>query len=256
VVVGSNGQWETEGADRHDLKLLGEQDELIRRVLEANPRTAVVINAGAPVQTPWADAAAAVVMLWYPGEEGAPALADIVTGAAEPGGRLPITFPARLEDSATHAWYPGSEGKVVYGEGVLVGYRHFDANHIEPAFCFGHGLSYTTFAYDEPTVEVEGPHVTVTVPVTNTGARRGSEVVQLYVSDLEATVSRPERELKAFAKVKLDSGETASVRLELDQRSFAFWDEISDDWVVEPGEFDLHLGSSSRDLRRRVRIER
>ena len=153
VVVGSNSQWETEGADRADLHLVGDQEELVRRVLEVNPRTAVVINAGAPVETPWAEAAGAVVMVWYPGEEGAPALADIVTGAAEATGRLPITFPQRLEDSATQDWYPGAGGTVRYGEGVLVGYRHFDTNDVEPAFCFGHGLSYTTFDYGEPTVE-------------------------------------------------------------------------------------------------------
>jgi len=256
VVVGSNSQWETEGADRSDLRLVGDQDELIRRVLEANPRTAVIINAGAPIETSWAEAAAAVLMAWYPGEEGAPALADIVTGVAEPTGRLPITFPRHLEDSATHDWYPGSDGTVVYGEGVMVGYRHFDADEVEPAFCFGHGLSYTTFAYGEPTVVADGATVTVTVPVTNTGARRGSEVVQLYVSDVEARVSRPVQELKAFAKIDLGPGETAAVPLVLDQRAFAFWDVDTHGWVVEPGAFDLHLGSSSRAIHRTVRIER
>lgn len=256
VVVGANSEWETEGADRHDLRLLGDQDELITQVLAANPRTAVVVNAGAPIETPWADQTGALVMLWYPGEEGAPALADIVTGAAEATGRLPITFPRRLEDSATQDWYPGSDGSVRYGEGVFVGYRHFDAHEVEPAFCFGHGLSYTTFDYGEPTATLDGPGVTVTVPVTNTGSRAGSEVVQLYVSDLEASVPRPRRELKAFAKVTLEPGDTAVVRLELDERSFAFWDEATHDWLSEPGEFELHLGSSSRHPRRRVRIRR
>ncbi|MDQ6696471.1 MAG: glycoside hydrolase family 3 C-terminal domain-containing protein [Actinomycetota bacterium] len=254
VIVGSNSQWETEGSDRSDLHLVGEQEELIRRVLEANPRTVVVINAGAPVETRWATDAAALVMAWYPGEEGAAALADILTGVAEPGGRLPITFPERLEDSATHDWYPGSGGRVLYGEGVLVGYRHFDTNDVEPAYCFGHGLSYTSFDYGAPMAEIEDGQGTVTVPVTNSGNRRGGEVVQLYVADLEASVARPRKELKAFAKVELDAGESRSVRLALDRRSFAFWDEASHDWVVEPGDFELHIGSSSRHIRHRLRV--
>jgi beta-glucosidase len=255
VVVGANGQWETEGSDRHDLQLIGEQEELLRRVLEANPRTAVVVNAGARVETSWAGDAAAVLMLWYPGEEGGPALADIVSGAAEPQGRLPITFPKWLEDGATHKWYPGVDGKVLYGEGVFVGYRHFDVEDIEPAFAFGHGLSYTTFDYGEPTVDVDGRRATVTMALTNTGARRGTEVVQLYVGDVESTVERPRKELKAFAKVELDAGETQEVTLALDERSFAFWDEHTHHWLIEPGAFDLLIGASSRDIRRTLRIE-
>ncbi|HEY5153405.1 MAG TPA: fibronectin type III-like domain-contianing protein, partial [Acidimicrobiales bacterium] len=159
-------------------------------------------------------------------------------------------------DSATHGWYPGSDGKVTYGEGVLVGYRHFDAHQVEPAFCFGHGLSYTTFAYGEPTVVADGAGVSVVVEVTNTGARRGSEVVQLYVGEVEARVTRPVQELKAFAKIELDPGETAAVHLELDERAFAFWDGAIHGWAVEPGAFDLHLGSSSRAIHQSIRIER
>jgi len=201
------------------------------------------------------DDVAAILMLWFPGEEGAAALARMLTGAAEPAGRLPITFPHRLEDSPTHDWYPGSEGKVEYGEGTLVGYRHFDAHELEPLFCFGHGLSYTDFSYGEPTVVVNGRAATVTVEVTNTGPRRGSEVVQLYVSDVEASVPRPKRELKGFQKVTLDPGEHRSVELRLDERSFAYWDPEGRDWVVEPGSFDLAVGRSSRDLRQVVRLE-
>jgi beta-glucosidase len=255
VVIGSNRHWETEGRDRPGLGLVGEQDELVRRVAAANPNTVVVVNAGSPVAMPWADDVGAIVMLWYPGEEGAPALARILTGAAEPGGRLPITFPRRLEDSAADGWYPGSEGKVIYGEGTLVGYRHVDALDIEPAFCFGHGLSYTTFAYGGPEVVVEGRRATVTVEVTNTGGRRGSEVVQLYVRDVEASVPRAPRELKGFAKVSLDPGESSSVELSLDERSFAFWDVAAHEWVVEPGTFEIAIGRSSRDIRQVVRIE-
>ncbi len=255
VVVGSTSEWETEGADRKSLRLLGDQDELLRRVLAANPRTVVVVNAGSPVEMPWLADTAAVVMAWYPGEEGAPALADILTGALDPGGRLPVTFPRRLEDTPAHGFYPGSEGKVVYGEGILVGYRHFDTEDIEPEFCFGHGLSYTTFAYGDPVV-ADGASVVVRVPVTNTGDRRGSEVVQLYVADPESSVARPDQELKAFAKVALDPGETETVTLTLDDRAFAFWDEPAGAWKVEPGPFELRIGSSSRAVHHRVRVDR
>jgi beta-glucosidase len=182
-------------------------------------------------------------------------LAEVLTGAAEPGGRLPISFPARLEDSAAHGWYPGSDGKVVYGEGTLVGYRHFDAHGLEPAFCFGHGLSYTTFDYATPSLTVEGRRVSIALEVTNTGERRGSDVVQVYVSDLEASVPRAPRELKGFAKVDLGPGETATMELSLDDRSFAFWDVATHDWLVEPGTFEIAVGRSSRDIRHVASVE-
>jgi beta-glucosidase len=255
VVIGSNRHWETEGRDRPDLRLVGEQDELVRQVVAANPNTVVVVNAGSPVDMRWADDVGAIVMVWYPGEEGAPALARILTGAAEPGGHLPITFPKRLEDSATYGWYPGSDGKVVYGEGTLVGYRHFDARDLEPAFCFGHGLSYTTFAYGPLQVVADGRRATVTVEVTNTGERPGSDVVQLYVSDVEASVARAPRELKGFAKVTLGAGESTSVTLALDERSFAYWDADAHDWLVESGTFEIAIGRSSRDIRQVTSIE-
>jgi beta-glucosidase len=255
VVIGSNRHWETEGRDRADLRLVGEQDELVRRVAAANPNMVVVVNAGSPVEMPWAERVGAILMLWYPGEEGAPALARILTGAAEPGGRLPITFPARLEDSAAHGWYPGSDGRVVYGEGTLVGYRHFDARGLEPAFCFGHGLSYTSFDYGPPSLTVEGRRVSIALEVTNTGLRKGSDVVQVYVSDLEASVPRAPRELKGFAKVDLGPGETTTVELALDDRSFAFWDVSTHDWRVEPGTFEIAVGRSSRDIRHVANVE-
>jgi beta-glucosidase len=255
VVVGSNSQWETEGNDRPDLGLVGGQDELIERVAAANRRTAVVVNAGSPVESPWAAGVDALLMLWYPGEEGPGALAAMLTGEAEPKGRLPVTFPRRLEDTPTDGpWYPGEDGKVVYGEGVFVGYRHYDSKRVEPAFAFGAGLSYTTFAYGEPVVVQTGRNVRVRVPVTNTGVRRGSEVVQIYVHDDDATVERPLKELKAFAKVELDAGETTAVELDLDERSFAFWNADAHQWTVEPGAVELLVGASSRDIRHRISL--
>ncbi|CAN5740138.1 glycoside hydrolase family 3 C-terminal domain-containing protein [soil metagenome] len=255
AVVGANGQWETEGHDRSDLHLVGDQEELVRRVVAANANTVVVVNAGAPVDLACAEGAAGVVVVWYPGEEGAPALADVVAGVVDPGGRLPITFPERIEDSASFDWYPGADGQVAYGEGVFVGHRHLDARGLDPAFCFGHGLSYSTFAIGAPVVEVGARSATVTVEVANTGIRAGTEVVQLYVGDVEASVDRPVRELKAFAKVELGAGAATTVRLELDERSFSYWDDVSSGWVLEPGGFDLAVGRSSRDFDHHVRIE-
>ncbi len=226
-------------------------------MLEANPRTAVVLNAGGPIETAWADDAAALLMVWYPGEEGEPALADILSGVAEPGGRLPITFPRQLKDNPTYGeFYPGQDGVVRYGEGVLVGYRHYDQAGIEPAFAFGHGLGYTSFELGAVTADEDGDEVVVAVAVTNTGERRGAEVVQLYVSDVESTVPRPVKELKAFAKVSLDPGESTTVTLTLGDRAFAFWDASVGDWAAERGEFELHVGTSSVAIECTVRITR
>ena len=256
LVVGNHPDFETEGRDRPSLTLPGEQDELVRRVLDANPRTVVVVNAGAPVAMPWADRAAAVLMVWYPGEEGAAALADILTGAAEPGGRLPITFPQRMEDVTAWQTYPGAAGTVEYGEGVFVGYRQFDTAGTEPAFCFGHGLGYTTFEYGEPRLDVRGDDVTVTLTVSNTGPRRGSEVVQLYVANGASPVLRPEQELRAFTKVTLDAGARRDVVLRLDARAFSYWDTDAADWVAPAGRYELRIGASSRDIRQRLELQR
>jgi beta-glucosidase len=254
VVVGSNSQWESEGEDRRHLSLVGAQDDLIRRVAAANPNTVVVVNAGAPVVMPWADDVAAIVMLWYPGEEGAAALADIVTGLADPGGRLPITFPRRLEDVAAHDWYPGSEGKVVYGEAGFVGYRHADAEDIDPLWCFGHGLSFTDIEVGAPDVERSGAGVAVAVEVSNVGTRAGTEVVQVYVGRTDPTVPRPVRELRGFAKVALEPGETASVSIPLDPRSFSYWDEGAHGWTVDPGTWNIEVGRSSRQVLHRTTL--
>lgn len=255
VVVGSNRRWESEGADRPDLHLPGDQDELIRRVVAANPRTVVVLNAGSPVDVAAADGAAALLAVWYPGEEGAAALADVVAGVADPGGRLPITFPRDVADvPVTGRWYPGSDGKVVYGEGLLVGYRHYDTNGVEPAFAFGHGLSYATFEHRAVAVEVadDGVGAVVTVEVANTSDRAGVEVVQLYVHRPDAPVGRPTQELAAFAKLRLGPGETGVARLVVGARSMAAWDAARRGWHVRAGEVELRIGSSSRSIRHRV----
>jgi beta-glucosidase len=253
VVVGSNGQWESEGHDRPDLSLPGRQRELVEAVLDVNPRTVVVVNAGSPVEMPWADRAGAVLMTWYPGEEGADALADIIVGVSEPTGRLPITFPVRVEDGPTgssESRYPGVEGKVVYEEGVLVGYRHYETASVAPMFEFGRGLSYGDIVYDQ--IEVTGERVSVTL--TNKGKRTGTEVVQVYARALEPRVERPDRELVAFLKVAVGAGQQETVELDLNADGFRYWDVDTNGWRSDPGRYEVLVGSSSRDIRATVPI--
>jgi beta-glucosidase len=256
VVAGLSREWESEGFDRPNMELVGAQNELIRRVAAANPRTVVVLNAGSPVTMPWLEAVPAVLQQWYGGQEAGNALADILFGDANPSGRLPTTFPRRLEDNPAYLNYPGENGRVYYGEGLFVGYRYYDKKRIEPLFPFGHGLSYTTFTYERLRLNGErfgaGDEMVVEVDVTNTGRRAGAEVVQLYVRDPIANLVRPVRELKAFARVALQPGETRTVSLRLDWRALAYYDPRAAGWVAEPGEFELLVGGSSRDVRQRL----
>ncbi|MHB8575222.1 MAG: beta-glucosidase [Dehalococcoidia bacterium] len=253
VVAGLNADWETEGSDRVSMDLPGRQDELISKVAAANPRTVVVINAGAPVSMPWADDVAAILQLWYPGQEGGDALADVLFGVTDPGGRLPTTYPVRVEDVPANLTYPGEAGMVAYGEGIFVGYRGFDRRRISPRFPFGHGLSYTTFEYGPVSLDraTVGPaeDVTVSVSVRNTGDRRGREVVQLYVRDLKSHLLRPDKELKGFAKLALEPGEERGLRIVLPQRALAAWDPEQHAWIAEPGEFEILAGASASDIR-------
>ena len=223
VVVGTNDDWESEGHDRVSLALPGRQDELLTRVLAANPNTVVVVNTGAPVDMDAMDGARAVVQGWFGGQEMADALVDVLLGDAEPSGRLPMTIPRRLEDNPSFGNFPGEDGEVRYGEGLLVGYRWYDARKIAPRYAFGSGLSYTTFEIGRPALSsstfAPGDRLTVEVPVTNRGSRRGAEVVQCYVGALAPARFRPRRVLVAFEKVWLDPGEEATVQLVLDDRS-------------------------------------
>ena len=173
----------------------------------------------------------------------------MLTGLTEPGGRLPTTIPARLEDSPGFPDYPGADGTVGYSEGVFMGYRGYDTHGYDPTFCFGHGLTYTTFAYGEAVVD----GTTASVEVTNTGSRTGSDVVQCYVGDVESSVSRPVQELRAFEKVTLEPGASRTVTFTLEDRAFAFWSDTG--WVVEPGVFTIRIGASSRDIRTEVTID-
>ena len=252
VVVGSNGQWESEGHDRPDLSLPGRQRELVEAVLEVNPRTVVVVNAGSPVELPWAARAGAVLMTWYPGEEGADALADMLVGASEPSGRLPVTFPARVEDGPAGLGvegerYPGVEGEVVYGEGVLVGYRFYETSRLAPAYPFGFGLSYGDMNFERVAVDDDGAGVNVTL--RNQGTRRGTEVVQVYVRALESLVRRPDRELAGFAKATVDPGGRETLRVDLGAAAYRYWDVETHAWRTDPGRYEVLVGASSRDIR-------
>jgi len=253
VVVGLNGEWESEGFDRADMKLPGQQDELVRRVAAANPNTVVVVNAGSAVEMPWADEVPAILQLWYNGQEQGNALADVLFGDANPSGKLPTTFPVRLQDNPAYVNYPGENGKVRYGEGVFVGYRYYDKKELAPLFPFGHGLSYTSFAYSKLQLSADkitaADKLTVSLDLTNTGAVAGKEVVQVYVRDVKSVVARPEKELKAFSKVALAAGETKTVTFTLDQEAFWYFDTAKNSFTVEPGDFEILVGSSSRDIR-------
>ena len=257
LIVGTNGDWETEGRDRASLELPGRQRELIERVARVQPRTLVVLNTGSPVALDWIERVPAALCAWFPGQELGNALVDVIFGAVNPAGRLPLTFPRRLEDTPAFTSYPGERGEMEYAEGLFVGYRWYERRSLEPAFPFGHGLSYTEFRYGPlraaPTHRA-GDTLLVTCDVTNVGACAGQEVVQLYVRDPQSSLARPERELRAFAKLDLGPGETGTARFLLDDRAFEHWDPAAHAWRVEAGEFELYVGASSRDLRGRATL--
>jgi beta-glucosidase len=238
------------------MALPGNQDELIEAVVQANPNTIVVLNCGAPVEMPWIEHVPAVVLALYPGQEGGSALANILLGDVNPSGKLSVTFPKRYADNPTFINYPGTK-EVRYGEGIFVGYRYYDKKDIEPLFPFGHGLSYTMFEYSGlriPETVRADDSISVSVVVTNTGDRPGKEVIQLYVHDKEASLVRPLKELKGFAKILLAPGESKAVNFVLDQRALSFYDPYQKQWIAEPGEFEILIGASSRDIRARATV--
>ncbi|MEL7976153.1 glycoside hydrolase family 3 C-terminal domain-containing protein [Isoptericola sp. F-RaC21] len=260
VFLGLPAAYESEGYDREHLDLPADQVALLRAVAAANPRVVVVLAGGSAISvSEWQDAAPALLTGWLGGQAGGSAVADVLTGAVTPSGKLTETLPLRLEDTPAFGNFPGELGHVRYGEGVLVGYRWYDARKVDVAYPFGHGLSYTTFAYDDAAAEVSGTgadaRVRVSVRVTNTGAVAGAEVVQVYVGDPAAQVQRPERELKGFAKVHLDPGASQVVTLDLDARDLSYWHPVLRRWVVEGGEFRVAVGASSRDLRAELVVD-
>lgn len=245
LMVGTNDDWETEGNDREMLSLPGGQDELIRQVCAANPKTIVVNNSGSPVSMPWLDGVPAMIQTWFAGQEFGHALMDLITGKSNPSGKLPITFPHKMSDTPAFTSYPGEFGKVHYGEGLFVGYRWYDSRETEPLLPFGFGLSYTSFEFSDLSVE---PNGLLSCHVTNTGQYQGKETVQVYIEPLAPTVARPLRELKAFTKVDLMPGESKTVALTLGDDAFAHWDISQQSWQVATGDYRVHVGNSSRHL--------
>jgi beta-glucosidase len=253
VVVGTTAQVESEGFDRTTLALPGRQDDLVRGVIAANARTVVVVNSGAPVLLPWAQDAAAVLLSWFGGQEYGDALADVLTGDVEPGGRLPMTWPA--SEDGLPSTQP-ADGVLTYHEGLFIGYRGYDRDGREPLFPFGHGTGYTTWAHESVTLDrapAGAPGVAVCVTVRNTGSRRGREVVQVYASRPDSAIERPAKWLAGFATVDADPGETVTVGVLIPERAFQHW--AGQGWSTEPGSFVLAAGPSSASLPLSARVE-
>jgi beta-glucosidase len=251
VVVGSAELTESEGFDRETLALPGRQDELVRRVARVNGSTIVIVNSGMPVLMPWADEVAAIIYAWLPGQAFGTALADVLLGAAEPGGRLPVTLPAVAEDCPVLQASPDEHGVLDYAEGLLVGYRGYDKSGITPKYAFGFGLGYTTWAYESldcPGEVAEGGDIELSVTVRNTGARPGKEVVQVYLAEPVERADRPVRVLAAFATVRAAPGETVRARFRIPARAFARYDEDLASWIWPGGRYVVQVGSSSRSL--------
>lgn len=259
IFAGLPDSFESEGYDRKHLRMPEAQTALIKEVAKVQPNTVVVLHNGAPVEMPWIGDVKGVVEAYLGGEAVGEAIANILTGAVNPSGRLPETFPLRLQDTPCYLTYGGENDKVEYREGVFVGYRYYESKEMPVLFPFGYGLSYTQFTYSnfrcERTKFTESGGTEVLVDVTNTGKMAGKEVVQLYVSKRDSRFIRPVRELKGYEKVSLRPGETKTVHFTLDARAFALWHEQLHDWFVESGEYELQLGRSARDIAERLCVQ-
>jgi beta-glucosidase len=253
ICAGLTDLYETEGLDRQHMQMPPGHNALIEAVAAAHSKVVVVLSNGSPVEMPWADGVSAILEGYLGGQAGAGAIADILFGKVNPSGKLAETFPIKLEDNPSYRHFPGGPSTVEYRESIYVGYRYYDKADQEVLFPFGHGLSYTTFEYSDLQLSQsqisDSETLTVTLKVKNTGAVAGKEIVQLYVRDVESTPFRPDKELKGFTKVELGPGEETKVRLELNQRAFAYYNVDLKDWHVESGRFEILVGASSRDIR-------
>ena len=252
LFVGRSGQWDTEGSDLEGIKLPGRQDELVAAVAQANPNTLVVLQTGGPVEMPWVEQVSGILQAWYPGQECGNTIADVLFGKQDPSGRLPQTFPVKLEDNPTHtedpSVYPGRDGRVEYREGSLIGYRHYQAKRIEPLFPFGFGLSYSTYQLDNlRATHAENGQIDVQVDVKNIGSRTGQTVVQLYVGDTQRSQDRPDNQLADFAKLALSAGERSTLTFRLPARRFAYFDTASSMWRIEAGDYRIRASFHADD---------
>ena len=259
VFAGLPLHYESEGIDRTHIDMPAAHNKLISEVAAVQPKTVAVLTNGSAVAMPWVDEVAGILETWLGGQAGAGGVADVLFGTVNPSGKLAETFPVKLEDTPSFFNFPGEEGTALYGERIFVGYRYYDEKKIEPLFPFGFGLSYTTFEYSG--IQVSAPEFTdvegveVSVKVKNTGAVDGKEVVQLYVSDTESTLQRPEKELKAFAKVELAPGEEKEVRFTLGSRDFSYYHAKRATWIAESGDFTISIGASSRDIKQQIGVK-
>ncbi|WP_304458231.1 glycoside hydrolase family 3 C-terminal domain-containing protein [Alicyclobacillus sendaiensis] len=259
VFAGLPESWESEGYDRAHMRMPDAHVALIEAVASAQPHTVVVLSNGAPVEMPWIHRVPAVIEAYLAGQAFGGAIADVLSGAVNPSGKLAETFPLRLEHNPSHPFFPGEGDRSEYREGIFVGYRYYDAKEMDVLFPFGHGLSYTAFKYEAIRVSREQIRddevLTVQVDVRNAGQRPGKEVVQLYVEPTSSRIMRPRRELRAFAKVALAPGEVQTVEFQLGKRAFAHYDVDAGDFIAESGRYEIRVGSSSRDLRLAATVE-
>jgi beta-glucosidase len=255
VIIGLDNEWESEGYDRQFMELPkdGSQDRLVEAIVAANPNTVVVNQSGSPVAMPWVDKAPSILQAWYQGQEAGNALADVLFGKQSPSGKLPTTFPKRLEDNPTFHNWPGENLKVVYGEGIFIGYRHYERMRIGTLFPFGHGLTYTHFSYSDAQISgnalSESDTLSVSVRITNDGEVAAHEIVQMYIRDVKSRLPRPEKELQGFSKVHLQPGESKTVDLKVEKHSVGYYDTSLQAWIAEEGQFDVLIGASSADVR-------
>jgi beta-glucosidase len=250
--VWSDNAYDAEDTDKPDMMMPFGQDELLKAVLKANPKIIVVLMGGGAIDMrQWIDDVPAILQLWYPGMEGGNALAKIIFGEINPSGKLPMTFPKKLEDHGSHALgqYPGDGSNVHYFDDIYVGYRYYDSYNIEPQFAFGHGLSYTSFSYSNLKLNGNNKKLVVSFDLKNTGIKAGAEVAQVYVSQSNASLPRPAKELKGFQKIFLQPGESKTVTINLDESSFQYFNDVLNKWVFEKDSFTIFVGSSSRDTR-------
>ncbi|MBR8534454.1 glycoside hydrolase family 3 C-terminal domain-containing protein [Carboxylicivirga sediminis] len=259
VFAGLPLHYESEGIDRKHIDMPAAHNQLIAEVAKIQNNTVAVLTNGSAVAMPWIEQVPAVLETWLGGQAGAGAVADVLFGTVNPSGKLAETFPVKLADTPAAFDFPGEQGNVLYGERIFVGYRYYDEKQIEPLFPFGHGLSYTTFDYSDIQLSAkkisDKDALVVSLKVKNTGAIAGKETVQLYVSDLESTLQRPEKELKHFVKVELQPGETKEVSFELSGRDFSYYDAKRDMWIAESGSFEVMAAASSRDIRLKAQFE-